>query len=239
MRSLVPVLVCLPLAACAAPALPAFPAFDGASVADAPPEEPVMAEPVLEGRVFPTEVFEFIDTPDDPLTLEDLVKRYNGFTDWGIEVDKALRERLEEELHLGRSVTVPEKNVVSFIETILSHEGLVVIRVLESTRVDVRIAVPKRDLDWLRQVCMPVPVSRIDDFANRPALLVATVVELPGIDVLKLSGSLNRMIGHSTTGDIIPIPDADSLLVLGTGQRVARRVEMLHEVLAASAGAAR
>jgi len=238
MRLAAPVLACIPFAACSTPALDS----------EAPPAV-VLPTPVVEPAqpAFQASALVFADSDSEPFTLADLIRRYRVVTGWEIEVDEDWREQLgAERVFFGRSVTVPRENVHSFVEAILNQHGFVLIRPLTrwikvSEPPDCRllVTVPRvDDTAWLRSVCLPVPIKRIGDMSDRAALLVATVVELPGMDVVQLSEWLRPTLRSIVTEDVVAIEDVSSLLVLGTGQRVARRVEMLRALQAMNARAA-
>ncbi|MFO1010322.1 MAG: secretin N-terminal domain-containing protein [Planctomycetota bacterium] len=73
----------------------------------------------------------------------------------------------------------------------------------------------------------------IERFADQPATLITTVIDLPNTDVRTLSNSMRTMFTDANTQQIIPV-GANSLIITGFGSNVASIVRMLHFVDAAS-----
>jgi general secretion pathway protein D len=90
---------------------------------------------------------------------------------------------------------------------------------------------PRKDA---RQV-MP---SEVEGYADQPATLITTVIDLPNTDVRTLSNSLRQMFSDQQTQQIIPVGNSNSLIITGFGSDVASIVKMLKFVDDASAKAA-
>jgi general secretion pathway protein D len=90
---------------------------------------------------------------------------------------------------------------------------------------------PRKDA---RQV-MP---ADIEQYADQPATLITTVIDLPNTDVRTLSNSLRQMFSDQQTQQIIPVGNSNSLIITGFGSDVASIVKMLKFVDDASARAA-
>jgi len=73
----------------------------------------------------------------------------------------------------------------------------------------------------------------VERFADQPATLITTVIDLPNTDVRTLSNSMRTMFTDANTQQIIPVGN-NSLIITGFGSNVASIVRMLHFVDEAS-----
>ena len=69
----------------------------------------------------------------------------------------------------------------------------------------------------------------IESYADQPATLITTVIDLPNTDVRTLSNSMRTMFTDANTQQIIPVGN-NSLIITGFGSNVASIVRMLHFV---------
>ncbi|MBK7644015.1 MAG: hypothetical protein IPJ19_13355 [Planctomycetes bacterium] len=70
----------------------------------------------------------------------------------------------------------------------------------------------------------------VEQFADQPATLITTVIDLPNTDVRTLSNSLRQMFSDQQTQQIIPVGNSNSLIITGFGSDVAAIVKMLRFV---------
>jgi general secretion pathway protein D len=91
----------------------------------------------------------------------------------------------------------------------------------------------------LRSEAVYVFSDDIDRYADQPATLVTTVIDLPNTDVRTLSNSMRTMFTDANTQQIIPVGNSNSLIITGFGSNVASIVKMLRFVdkAASTAGA--
>jgi len=82
----------------------------------------------------------------------------------------------------------------------------------------------------LRNEAVYVFSDDIDRFADQPATLVTTVIDLPNTDVRTLSNSMRTMFTDANTQQIIPVGNSNSLIITGFGSNVASIVKMLRFV---------
>jgi general secretion pathway protein D len=74
----------------------------------------------------------------------------------------------------------------------------------------------------------------LDRFADQPAVLITTVVDLPNTNVRDLSNSMRQMFQDPQSQQIIPVGNSNSLIITGFGSNVVSIVRMLKFVDAAS-----
>jgi len=82
----------------------------------------------------------------------------------------------------------------------------------------------------LRNEAVYVFSDDIDRFADQPATLVTTVIDLPNTDVRTLSNSMRTMFTDANTQQIIPVGNSNGLILTGFGPSVASIVAMLKSV---------
>jgi general secretion pathway protein D len=82
----------------------------------------------------------------------------------------------------------------------------------------------------LRNEAVYVFSDDIDRYADQPATLVTTVIDLPSTDVRTLSNSMRTMFTDANTQQIIPVGNSNSLIITGFGSAVASIVKMLRFV---------
>lgn len=82
----------------------------------------------------------------------------------------------------------------------------------------------------LRNEAVYVFADDIDRYADQPATLVTTVIDLPNTDVRTLSNSMRTMFTDANTQQIIPVGNSNSLIITGFGSNVASIVKMLQFV---------
>jgi general secretion pathway protein D len=82
----------------------------------------------------------------------------------------------------------------------------------------------------LRNEAVYVFANDIDRYADQPATLVTTVIDLPNTDVRTLSNSMRTMFTDANTQQIIPVGNSNSLIITGFGSNVASIVKMLRFV---------
>jgi general secretion pathway protein D len=82
----------------------------------------------------------------------------------------------------------------------------------------------------LRSEAVYVFSDDIDRYADQPATLVTTVIDLPNTDVRTLSNSMRTMFTDANTQQIIPVGNSNSLIITGFGSNVASIVKMLRFV---------
>lgn len=79
----------------------------------------------------------------------------------------------------------------------------------------------------VRQGAVYVMAEELDRFADQPAVLITTVVDLPHTDVRNLANSMRQMFQEPNTQQIVPVGNSNSLIITGFGSNVVSIVKML------------
>jgi general secretion pathway protein D len=179
-------------------------------------------------------------TGENQLTLEAFVKICQTVTGmnftYGIDTGNQLRTL---KLKMFGTKRIPKVDFYSFFQIMMVINDFVCSKIgpehisvvlISSTTVAGK-GNPKRDA---RQV-MP---SEVEQYADQPATLITTVIDLPNTDVRTLSNSLRQMFSDQQTQQIIPVGNSNSLIITGFGSDVAAIVKMLRFVDDASLRAA-
>ena len=179
-------------------------------------------------------------TGENQLTLEQFVKICQTVTGINFTYGPDTGNQLKTlKLKMFGSKRVPKAYFYSFFQIMMVINDFVCSRIgpedisvvlISSTNVAGK-GNPRKDA---RQV-MP---QEVDKYADQPATLITTVVDLPNTDVRTLSNSLRQMFSDQQTQQIIPVGNSNSLIITGFGSDVASIVRMLKFVDDASRAAA-
>jgi general secretion pathway protein D len=250
-----PILAPWALAALALPPLqgpqkpaPANPGANQPQPQPAPNPAPVNPAPTQTGPKIPPiqdagdyYILNFDETSgENQLTLEAFVKICQTVTNinftYAPETGTSLKQL---KLKMFGTKRVPKADFYSFFQIMMVINDFVCSRIgpehisvvlISSTNVAGK-GNPKRDA---RQV-MP---DEVEQYADQPATLITTVIDLPNTDVRTLSNSLRQMFSDQQTQQIIPVGNSNSLIITGFGSDVASIVKMLKFVDDASRRAA-
>lgn len=96
-----------------------------------------------------------------------------------------------------------------------SHLEVIMIQSMQGNRVN------------LRQDALFVLPEDLQEFADQPATLIHTVLNLPNTDVRTLTNSMRAMLTDANTQQIIPVGNSNSLILTGFGSQVAALARML------------
>ncbi|MCP5024382.1 MAG: hypothetical protein GY930_21760 [bacterium] len=80
-----------------------------------------------------------------------------------------------------------------------------------------------------------VDPDRLIDYADQPATLITTVINLPNTDVRSLSNTMRQLIADPNTQQMIPAGSSNSFVLTGFGTQVAALARMLTIIDEASA----
>src|SRR5258706_1809383 len=166
---------------------------------------------------------------ENQLTLEQFVKICQTVTNINFTYGPDTGNQLKTlKLKMFGSKRVPKADFYSFFQIMMVINDFVCSRIgpehisvvlISSTNVAGK-GNPRKDA---RQV-MPEEVER---YADQPATLITTVIDLPNTDVRTLSNSLRQMFSDQQTQQIIPVGNWNSLIITGFGSDVAAIVKML------------
>jgi hypothetical protein len=179
---------------------------------------------------------------EDALTLEAFVKICQQTTGlnftYGKETEPALKQA---RLRMFGQKRIPKTDFYSFFQIMMiindfvcskigpDHLSVIVISSLNQGQ----------GRGSLRNEAVYVFSDDINRYADQPATLVTTVIDLPSTDVRTLSNSMRTMFTDANTQQIIPVGNSNSLIITGFGSNVASIVKMLRFVddAAANTGA--
>jgi len=177
---------------------------------------------------------------ENALTLEAFVKICQTVTGINFTYGQETGTQLKAlKIRMFGTKRVPKADFYSFFQIMMVINDFVCSRIgperiavvlISSTQATGGKGNPKRDA---RQV-MP---EEVEQYADQPATLITTVIDLPNTDVRTLSNSLRQMFSDQQTQQIIPVGNSNSLIITGFGSDVASIVKMLRFVDKASADA--
>jgi hypothetical protein len=153
-----------------------------------------------------------------------------------LQLSEHARERLAKTATgLTTAVEVPPAEVYSVVESLLWQNHFVLIdeRGTEPRMLAVK-SLESPDRAAVRLGCVTVPAERIALYKRHPALMIQTVIELPGVDVRALANSMRMLFVDADTQQMVPIES--SVILVGTGRTVAAMAEMLKAVAAGAKG---
>ena len=177
---------------------------------------------------------------ENQLTLEAFVKICQTVTGINFTYSQEAGQSLKSlKLKMFGTKRVPKADFYSFFQIMMVINDFVCSRigpehisvVLISSTNSPGKGNPRKDA---RQV-MP---DEVEQYADQPATLITTVIDLPNTDVRTLSNSLRQMFSDQQTQQIIPVGNSNSLIITGFGSDVSSIVKMLKFVDDASARAA-
>lgn len=181
-------------------------------------------------------VLHFSEDAAQGLTLLQFVKicqQYTGINFYTTEETARLLD--QQKVRMFGTKEIQKTDFYSFFQIIMivnkfvctkigpEHLAVVVVQSLETTA-----------RGTARQDAQYVLPEDLEKFADQPATLIQTVVDLPNTDVRTLSNSMRGMVVDPNTLQIIPVGNSSSLIIQGFGSNVAALVRMLHLVDEAS-----
>jgi hypothetical protein len=175
-------------------------------------------------------------TPESPLvisdsgvavqTLDDLLAEFERIAGQHVVANAHTREALRAtNVGLVAGVSVPPDEVYSFVESLLAHHGFFVGRLRSGNPRLLSVRSSSGRGTWPVDEWMTVPVEEIDDYADHPALLVETVVDVAPMDSRQIVNSLRQLV-HGNHQGMVAV-SGSSLILRGTGSEVARTASML------------
>ncbi|MEO0652093.1 MAG: hypothetical protein AAFZ65_15575 [Planctomycetota bacterium] len=184
--------------------------------------------------------------PATGMNLWGLLEGLEADTGTHFVVDKGIRDYLEdEELLLARPMEVPAAARWSAAETFLAEAGgfFEELRASGPRMIAIRMVDDSNSRSHSSLVRRPrfVPSEHLDAVAEYPASMVETNLFLEHTDVRNLSNSLRSLLANTDHLVMVPGGNSSSLVLRGTGARVAELAQMLRaiDVLEAEAAAQR
>jgi type II secretory pathway component GspD/PulD (secretin) len=169
-----------------------------------------------------------ISIPDDT-KLEKLVAEFSKVTGITAIFDPETRMLLQKSTTgLNRAVDVPATEVYSFVESVLVQNDLylTVLHERDPRLFSVHSRNPSRPM---RETPLLVASKDVASFAQHPAILITTILDLAHTDVRTLANSMRTMFTDANTQQVVPVGNSNSLIVTGLGGNVASIARMLQE----------
>lgn len=178
---------------------------------------------------------------EDALTLEAFVKICQETTGLNFTYTDETRSDLnKKKLRMFGQKRIPKTDFYSFFQIMMIINDFVCSRIgPEHLSVIVISSMGQSGNRGgnLRSEAVYVLSEDIERYADQPATLVTTVIDLPNTDVRTLSNSMRTMFTDANTQQIIPVGNSNSLVITGFGSHVASIVKMLRFVDEASGNA--
>lgn len=198
-------------ASCSAPA--AVASHGGAARAEAEFER---------GYPSPRETIEFAA---QDVSLEELVTQLTAKGGANFVIDGRTKERLAaERLTLTQPLVLAPAEACAWIESQLASSGFVL--AFDSNVTPATMRVSRRGDPNVTAV--PLDLADLELARRHPALLVQFTITLPHTDVRTLQSTLRPLMG-AEVGALLPVGNTQTVVVQGSGQRVAHIVDLLRE----------
>ena len=173
---------------------------------------------------------------DGGSTVEDIAMQYAELTGQKLIYNDETASLMQAQRSgIRGSVRVPAGEVQSFFELLMMSNDYLVhplrkdeprLLLIESLRTQAR--------NTVRGMAHWTPEDSLGHFANHPATLVATVVQLPNTDVRQLSNSMRTMIVDANTQQMLPAGNTNSMVLVGFGAQVGELRNFLKRIDAAA-----
>ncbi|MCB9916382.1 MAG: hypothetical protein H6828_14735 [Planctomycetes bacterium] len=123
---------------------------------------------------------------------------------------------------------IPKKDFYSFFQIIMIINKFVCTRIgPEHMSVVVVSSMDSQARTSVRADAVYITPEEVPSYADQPATLVQTVLNLPNLDVRTLGNSLRQFIVDPNTLVMIPVPESNSLILVGFGSHIAALAHML------------
>jgi len=168
---------------------------------------------------------------EDSLTLEQFVKICQETTGQNFTYSEETRPLLKQKkLRMFGQKRIPKADFYSFFQIMMIINDFVCSKIGPDHLAVIVISSMSQGAQRggsLRNEAVYVFADDIDRYADQPATLVTTVIDLPSTDVRTLSNSMRTMFTDANTQQIIPVGNSNSLIITGFGSNVASIVKML------------
>lgn len=188
--------------------------------------------PIQENGAFYELYFEeTTDGQDGGLTLEQFVKLCQTATGINFTYTQDTQTNLaNKKLKMFGRKTIPKSDFYSFFQIMMIINEFVCTKIgaehLAVVLIQSSAPNQRGGAGTLKKDAVYVGPEEIDRYADQPAVLIHTVVDLPHVDARQLSTSLRQMFPDQQTQSILPV-SGSSLILTGFGSDVAAMVRML------------
>ncbi|MBL8863004.1 MAG: hypothetical protein JNK02_13485 [Planctomycetes bacterium] len=195
--------------------------------------------PIQDNGLFYELFFEETTEGEAGLTLEAFVKLCQDATGINFTYTEDTQRTLQtKKLKMFGRKTIPKSDFYSFFQIMLIINEFVCTKIgpdhLAVVLIQSSAQGGQRGASTLKKDAVYVEPDQLDRYADQPAVLIHTVVDLPNVDARQLATSLRQMFPDQQTQSILPV-SGTSLILTGFGSDVAAMVRMLKFVDAAAA----
>jgi general secretion pathway protein D len=177
-------------------------------------------------------VINISEVPGKALTLEQFIKLCQQATGYNFTYTDTTATQLKKEVRLIGTKRVPKRDFYSWFQIMLVINEFGCIEI-GPPRISVLLI---QGLDGggtrsqLKMRAKWVTPDEIEQYADQPAVLVTTVVNLKNSDVRQLSTNLRPLLADPTTENIMGAGNNNSLIITGFGSKIASIVKLLHVI---------
>lgn len=170
-----------------------------------------------------------LDAKERGPSLLEVVAQFERSTGQHLVVSAETRTALEKtSAGISGKLDVPATEVYSVVEHLLV-QGNFVLHVLR-TKEPRMLAIENLSTNArtaVRNNALWVEPEQLATFADHPAILITTRLDLESIDVRTLSNSMRTMLTDANTQQIVPLGNSNTLVLTGFGSNVAALARML------------
>jgi len=131
--------------------------------------------------------------------------------------------------------TVPKERFYSFFQVMMIINDFVCTEIGEQGISVIKIdSLQTTQRNTIRSQAVNVEPEDLEKYADQPATLITTVIDLPNSDVRQVSNSLRTMITDANTMQMLPAGNTTTMVLTGFGSNVIALVRMLQIIDEAS-----
>ncbi len=190
----------------------------------------------LEGDSY---VLNFSEDPSERLSLEEFVKLCQEATGRNFTYNDTTQASLASgNVVMFGPKRIPKEDFYAFFQIQMFINDFVCVEVGPphiSVILIQALTAGQRGANNLKQKAIHVLPSELEDYADQPATLITTVLNLPNTDVRQLSTSLRAMLTDTNTQTLLPAGDT-SIILQGFGSYIYSLARLLQIVDDESAG---
>lgn len=173
---------------------------------------------------------------DNLLTLEHVLQRLSAATGVTFSYESTVASRLAvQRVQLSQRVVLSPDDAYPWIEGLLTQNGfelgIVSLEGEPLVGVYAELHTAHAGAPRAKPVAHFVSEDRIEECRRHPALRIQTVIDMgPEVDVRTLGNILRGLTENDDVSSVIPVANTNSVVVVGSGLRVANLVALLQEV---------
>ena len=191
--------------------------------------------PLQVGDMFPSaqEPLEITVGEDgEGMSFYSLVQAYAGVTGqnltWSEDTESLMRQI---NVAMTRSVTVPAEEVQGTFESLMIGNQFVLQPMVSGDTSIIRVeSLNGTGRSNARSKAIYIDADRTDIARQHPAVIFATAIHVPNLDVRQVSNSLRSMITDANTQQLLPAGTTSSIVVVGCGEQLAGIADILRTI---------